>query len=92
MPLLGLFFETKGPKRAIDFFYDSGPVCGGAAAAYGVAKLRTLRSSPHGVHSSVVHVCAHSVRLTEKGRSVAFAEQTASLEAAAPLLHFTKSY
>ena len=64
---------------------------GAAAAAYGVAKLRTLRSSPHGVHSSVVHVCAHSVRLTEKGRSVAFAEQTASVEAA-PLLHFTKSY
>ena len=67
------------------------PLCIGAAAAYGVAKLRTLRSSPHGVHSSVVHVCAHSVRLTEKGRSVAFAEQTASVEAA-PLLHFTKSY
>ena len=92
MPLLGNFFKTKGPIELLNVFYDSGSVCGGAAAAYGVAKLRTLRSSPHGVHSSVVHVCAHSVRLTEKGRSVAFAEQTASALEAALLLHFTKSY
>ena len=28
--LLGPFFETKGPNRAIESFYDSGPVCGAA--------------------------------------------------------------